>query len=159
DYMRGRGQDWATGILPIMTDMPPILWTRSMTRFLPYLQSQEAWRYVDDANTHYAIRHLLRQYQPVTIIWLPETDSVSHKECRGQFGSTRRTIARADKLVGEVMDELAAQNRLESTYFILVSDHGHVGGQSTHLSRFDIANEFFYASRQVTSGRRWVGGG
>src|SRR5579863_7404117 len=50
DYMRGRGQDWATGILPIMTDMPPVLWTRSMARVLPYFQAQQAWRYIDDAN-------------------------------------------------------------------------------------------------------------
>ena len=159
DYMRDRGQDWATGVLPIMTDMPPVLWTRSMTRFLPYLQSQQAWKYIDDANAHYAVRHLLRQYRPVTIIWLPETDSVSHKECRGQFGSTRRTIARADKLVGNVVSELEAQGRLNSTYLILVSDHGHLGGQNTHLARFDIANELIYNSRQVTKDHRWVGGG
>ncbi|MGE5192507.1 MAG: alkaline phosphatase family protein, partial [Deltaproteobacteria bacterium] len=159
DYLRARKQDWATGILPIMTEMPPPLWTRSMTRVLPYLQSQQAWRYVDDANADFAIRHLIRQYRPVTVIWLPETDSVSHKECRGQFGSTRRTIARADRLVGEVVSELEAQNRLESTYLILVSDHGHLGGQKTHLSRFDLADEFFFNPRQMTRDGRWVGGG
>ncbi|MGQ0636461.1 MAG: alkaline phosphatase family protein [Planctomycetaceae bacterium] len=159
DYMRERGQDWATGVLPIMTEVPPLLWTRSMARCLPYLQAQEAWRYIDDANAHFAVRHLIRQYRPVTIIWLPETDSVSHKECRGQFGSTRRTIARADKLVGSVVAELAGQNRLGSTYLILVSDHGHLGGATTHLSRFDISNELFFAAREVTRNGRWVGGG
>src|SRR5262245_2296511 len=159
DYLRARNEDWATGILPIMTDMPPALWTRSMTRVLPYFRSQEAWRYVDDANTDFAVRHLIRQYRPVTIIWLPETDSVSHKECRGQFGSTRRTIARADRLVGEVVAELEAQNRLDSTYLLLVSDHGHLGGRTTHLSRFDLADEFFYNPRQMTRDGRWTGGG
>src|SRR5262245_4263971 len=159
DYLRARNEDWATGILPIMTDMPPALWTRSMTRVLPYFRSQEAWRYVDDANTDFAVRHLIRQYRPVTIIWLPETDSVSHKECRGQFGSTRRTIARADRLVGEVVAELEAQNRLDSTYLLLVSDHGHLGGRTTHLSRFDLADEFFFNPRQMTRDGRWVGGG
>jgi arylsulfatase A-like enzyme len=159
DYLRTRGQDWATGVLPIMTEVPPVLWTRSITRFMPYFQAHEAWRYIDDANTHYALRHLIRQYQPVTVIWLPETDSVSHKECRGQFGSTRRTIARADKMVGDVVSELEAQGRLQSTYLILVSDHGHLGGERTHLARFDVANEFFYASRQITTDKRWVGGG
>jgi len=159
DYMRGRGQDWATGILPIMTDMPPVLWTRSMARVLPYFQAQQAWRYIDDANADFAMRHLIRQNQPVTIIWMPETDSVSHKECRGQFGSTRRTIARADRLVGQVVNELAAQNRLDSTYLMLVSDHGHLGGQRTHLTRFDVADEFFFSPRQMTRDGRWVGGG
>lgn len=159
DYMRGNGSDWATGILPIMTDMPPVLWTRSMARFLPYLQSQQAWRYVDDANVHYAIRHLIRQNRPVTIIWMPETDSVSHKECRGQFGSTRKTIARADNLIGEVVTELQGAGRLDSTYLILVSDHGHHGGQTTHLSRFDVANEFFFNARKMSKSGQWVGGG
>lgn len=159
DYMRDRGQDWSTGVLPIMTEMPPMLWTRSLTRFLPYFRAQDAWRYIDDANAHYAVRHLLRQYRPVTVIWLPETDSVSHKECRGQFGSTRRTIARADKLLGDVVSELEAQGRMNSTYLILVSDHGHLGGDTTHLARFDVANEFFFAPRQVTSAGRWIGGG
>ena len=159
DYMRAQGADWATGILPIMTDMPPALWTRSMARVLPYMQSQQAWRYIDDANTDFAIRHLLRQYRPATIIWMPETDSVSHKECRGQFGSTRRTIARADRLVGEVVAELEAQNRLESTYLILVSDHGHLGGRTSHLARFDLADEFFFNPRQMTRDGQWVGGG
>ncbi len=159
DYMRGRGENWATGILPIMTDMPPILWTRSMTRVLPYFRTQEAWRYIDDANADFAVRHLIRQYRPVTIIWLPETDSVSHKECRGQFGSTRRTIARADRLVGQVVSELEAQNRLDSTYLMLVSDHGHLGGRTTHLARFDLANEFFFNPRQMTRDGKWVGGG
>lgn len=159
DYMRSRGEDWATGILPIMTEMPPLLWTRSMARVLPYFQAQQAWRYIDDANADFAIRHLIRQYRPATIIWMPETDSVSHKECRGQFGSTRRTIARADRLVGEVVDELEAQGRLDSTYLMLVSDHGHLGGRREHLSRFDLADELFFCPRQMTRAGQWVGGG
>ena len=78
DYMRDRGQDWATGILPIMTDMPPALWTRSMARVLPYFQAQQAWRYIDDANADFAVRHLIRQYRPVTIIWMPEETTATH---------------------------------------------------------------------------------
>jgi hypothetical protein len=159
DYLRAAGEDWATGALPIMTDLPPVLWTRSMARFLPYLKAHEAWKYMDDANTHYALRHLLRQQRPVTIIWLPETDSFSHKECRGQFGSTRRIIARADRMVGEVVQELEASGRLANTYLVLVSDHGHVGGRTTHLARFDLANEFFFSARKITRSGIWAGGG
>ena len=159
DYLRKGGADWATGVLPLMTDVPPVLWTRSMARFLPYFQAHQAWKYIDDANAHYAVRHLLREHQPVTIIWLPETDSVSHKQCRGQFGSTRKTIAKADRLVGQIVDELEGQGRLEQTYLMLVSDHGHLGGQNSFLSRFDLANEFFYSSRQISRNGWWVGGG
>ena len=159
DHLQTDGSDWATGVLPIMSQTPPLLWTRSMARVLPYMQSHQAWRYIDDANTHYALKHLLSQRKRVTVIWLPETDSVSHKECRGQFGSTRRTIVKADQLVGEVTTALEAQGRLQNTYLVLVSDHGHLGGQTTHLSRFDLANEVFFHPREMTADGRWVGGG
>ena len=159
NHLRAQGSDWATGVLPVMTTIPPPLWMRSMTRHLPYLQAQDAWQYIDDANTHFAVHHLLREKHPVTIIWLPETDSVSHKQCRGQFGSTRKTIARADKLVGEITAELRAQGRLESTYLVLVSDHGHLGGQFGHLAKFDLTNEFLFEPRRIGAKGEWCGGG
>ncbi len=158
-HLRNNGGDWATGALPMMTDMPPILWSRSLVREMPYFHMQEAWKYIDDANTHYAKWHLLDEEKPVTIIWLPETDSVSHKKSRGQFGLTRRTIARADRLIGQVVDQLREQNRLCRTYFLLVSDHGHHGGRNTHLSHFDLANQFFFHPREVTREGKWTGGG
>lgn len=158
-HLRSNGGDWATGVLPMMTEMPPLLWTRSMVRNMPYLRSQDAWKYIDDANTDYALRHLLVRHEPVTIIWLPETDSVSHKLNRGQFGMTRRTIALADAMIGRVADQLEAEGRLDSTYLVLVSDHGHHGGQGRHLSNFDLANEFFFKTREVSSEGEWVGGG
>ena len=159
EHLRAQGRDWGTGILPVMTDMPPLGWTKSMTRFLPYFQAHKAWQYVDDANAHYAINTLLAEKRPVTVIWMPETDSVSHKMCRGQFGITRKTIQRADKLIGDIVNELKGMNRLDETYLVLVSDHGHHGGRDSHLSRFDLSNEFFYASRKMSKEGDWVGGG
>lgn len=158
-HLRKHGGDWATGVLPMMTEVPPLLWTRSLVRHMPYLHSHEGYKYIDDANAHYATRHLLNQQQPVTIIWLPETDSISHKFSRGQFGVTRRTIAMADQLIGRVVDELKAQGRLEKTYLMLVSDHGHHGGRETHLSHFDIANKLFYRPREISTEGKWIGGG
>lgn len=158
-YLRQQNRDWSTGILPIMTDVPPPLWTRSMARELPWLSAHEAWQYIDDANTAYALRHLLHLDDPVTILWFPETDSVSHKHCRGQFGLTRRTIAKADRLIGRVCCELRETNKFESTFFVLVSDHGHHGGRVQHLRHFDLANDFFYQPRQVNCDGQWVGGG
>ncbi len=158
-YLRAGGEDWATGVLPLMTDVPPLLWTRSMARHLPVFQAQKAWQYIDDANTTYAMRHLLDRERPVTIIWLPETDSVSHRKCRGQFGTTRRTIARADQLIAEIVADVRSRGRFGKTYFLLVSDHGHHGGRVTHLSHFDIANELFFAPRIVSKNREWIGGG
>ncbi|MFM9961252.1 MAG: alkaline phosphatase family protein [Planctomycetaceae bacterium] len=159
EILRNEGRDWSTGVLPVMTDTPPPLWSRSLARTVPHLNAQNAWRYIDDANANYAVRQLIPRNQPVMIVWLPETDSVSHKECRGQFGATRRTIARADQLIGQMVAELKSQNRLRSTYFCLVSDHGHHGGRMGHLSLFDFAHELFYRPRELDAGGRWIGGG
>lgn len=159
DLLRSEGRDWATGVLPVMTETPPPLWGRSLARTVPHLNAQDAWKYIDDANANYAVRQLMPRQQPVMIVWLPETDSVSHKECRGQFGATRRTIARADQLIGQMVAEITAQDRLRSTYFFLVSDHGHHGGRTGHLSLFDVAHELFYRPREIDSTGRWAGGG
>ncbi len=158
-FLRQNGQDWATGVLPIMTEVPPPLWTRSLTRELPWFESHNAWHYIDDANANYAIRHLLTRDIPVTVLWFPETDSVSHKCSRGQFGATRRTIVQADELIGSVVNELKATGKFETTSFILVSDHGHHGGRTTHLRHFDIANDFLFPPREIDSSGKWVGGG
>lgn len=158
-FLRSSGQDWSTGLLPLMTELPPLLWTRSMAQELPFLGAHNAWQYVDDSNASYAMKHLLHRRDPVTILWFPETDSVSHKKCRGQFGQTRRTIARADSLIGEIVDELKETSEFESTYFLLVSDHGHHGGRVQHLKHFDLASDFFYRPREVTKDGKWIGGG
>ncbi|GAB4137998.1 MAG: hypothetical protein Tsb009_05830 [Planctomycetaceae bacterium] len=159
EHLRKQGEDWATGILPMMTEVPPILWTRSLVKHMPYFRSQEAWKHIDDANTDYAIRYLIDRQTPVTIVWLPETDTTSHKQSRGQFGLTRRTIAEADQLIGRIVEELKARKQLDKTYFMLVSDHGHHGGRTSHLSHFDIANELFYRPRERTEDGRLIGGG
>eukprot|EP00913_Durusdinium_trenchii_P008862 g8328.t1 len=158
-HLRKSGFDWATGVLPMMTEVPPILWTRSLVKHMPYFRAHQAWKHIDDANTDYTMKHLLDRKTPVTIVWLPETDTTSHKLSRGQFGMTRRTIAQADKLIGRIVNELAQRKRLKSTYLMLVSDHGHHGGRTSHLSSFDIANELFYRPRERTKDGRWVGGG
>ncbi len=150
-FLRSDKKDWATGVLPIMTEVPPALWTRSMTRELPWFESHNAWQYIDEANANFGVRHLLHRDAPVTVLWFPETDSVSHKCSRGQFGTTRRTIARADELIERVVNELRATGKFETTCFMLVSDHGHHGGRTTHLRHFDLANEFFFSPRLIDS--------
>jgi arylsulfatase A-like enzyme len=159
EHLRRNGKDWSTGLLPLMTEVPPLMWTRSISRELPWLEAHNAWQYVDDANANYALQHLLHLEQPVTILWMPETDSVSHKHCRGQFGKTRRTIAKADQLIDQVVSELKRRGTFEQTYFLLVSDHGHHGGRDQHLRHFDVANELFFRARKVTKDGAWVGGG
>jgi arylsulfatase A-like enzyme len=160
EHLRRNGSDWSTGALPIMTDFPPVPWSRSLTKYVPYMRYDQSWRYIDQANTDYAKNFLFEHKSPVTIIWLPETDSVSHHDfSRGQFGTTRRIIARADVLIGQMVEEIEGRGQLDRTYFILCSDHGHHGGRTTHLAHFDIANEFFYKPRVVSTDGNWVGGG
>ena len=158
-YLMKIQEKWATGVLPIMNQIPPLLWSRSLVHHMPYFQSHKSEEYIDDANTDYTIRHLLTRRDPVTVIWLPETDSISHKKGRGQFGLTRRTIAHADRLIGKILDELHNQHRLDSTYFMLVSDHGHHGGRQRSLSHFDLAHEFFFQPREVSKLGEYLGGG
>lgn len=158
-HLQRAGEDWATGVLPLMTEVPPILWSRSLVRHMPYLQSQNAWQYMDEANTDFTLHHLLARGAPVTIVWLPETDTVSHRRSRGQFGITRRTIARADRLIRQMVGALAAEDRLKTTYLFLLSDHGHHGGRRQHLAHFDLANEVFYQPRQRNRAGKWIGGG
>lgn len=158
-YLRAGGGDWATGALPMMTDVPPILWTRSLIRQMPYFRAQDSWQYIDDANTHYALKFLIPKEEPVTIIWLPETDSVSHKMSRGQFGITRRTIALADRMIGRIVDAVETQGLRDSTYFMLISDHGHHGGRDAYLTHYDLADQLFHRPRQISSRGEWVGGG
>jgi Type I phosphodiesterase / nucleotide pyrophosphatase len=160
EHLRQNGSDWSTGALPVMTDFPPVPWSRSLTKYVPYLQYHQSWRYIDDANADYARNFLFERKSPVTIIWLPDTDSVSHHDySRGQFGTTRRVIARADVLIGQMVQEIEGRGDFGRTYFILCSDHGHHGGRTTHLAHFDIANEFFYKPRMVSADGTWVGGG
>jgi arylsulfatase A-like enzyme len=160
EHLRHNGEDWSTGALPVMTEFPPVPWSRSLTKYVPYFQYHDSWRYMDEANTDFAKNFLFERQSPVTIVWLPETDSVSHHDySRGQFGTTRRIIARADELIGQMVAELDARHRLDRTYFILCSDHGHHGGQTSNLSHYDLADEFFYKPRLLTPDGKWVGGG
>src|SRR5580704_2512336 len=116
EHLRQNGSDWSTGALPIMTDFPPVPWSRSLTKYVPYLRYDQSWRYIEQANTDYARNFLFERKSPVTIIWLPETDSVSHHDfSRGQFGTTRRIIARADVLIGQMVEEIEGRGQLDRT--------------------------------------------
>ena len=154
-----QGTDWATGVLPIMPHLTPPLWSRSLLRHLPFLRADKAWQHFDDANTTYALRHLVDLQRPVTVIWLPETDSVSHTCGRGQFGATRQTLAQADILIGSVVDHLDRRGQLDDTVLMLVSDHGHHGGRHQPLKHFDVAHEVFFRTRTVSQDHHWLSGG
>ena len=35
EHLRHNGEDWSTGALPVMTEFPPIPWSRSLTKYVP----------------------------------------------------------------------------------------------------------------------------
>lgn len=152
-------KSFGAGILPVMSELTPALWTRYLTDEVPPFGTHQSKRYVDEANTAYAVDNLFNEEHAVTVVWLPETDSVSHGEYRGQFGVARRAIVEADGLIGEMVGELKKRGRFESTYLLLVSDHGHLGGRFAHLERYDLVNEFFHQPARIDKQGHRTGGG
>lgn len=153
------GKTMSSGVMPLMSQISPELWTRYLADEVPYFGTHLADRYVDEANTSYAIEHLFEDMKDVTIIWLPENDTVSHHEFRGAFGMARRSLAEADQAIGQMVNRLDRKGLTSSTYFVLISDHGHIGGRQSHLERFDITNEFFHQPADIDGSHQRVGGG
>lgn len=158
-YLSEENRSLGAGILPVMSELTPALWTRYLTDEAPPFGTHQSERYVDEANTAYAVDNLFNEDHAVTIVWLPETDSASHSEYRGQFGVARRSIVEADALIGEMVSELQRRARLENTYLLLISDHGHIGGRFDHLHRYDLVNEFFHQPARIDDDGNRAGGG
>lgn len=158
-YLAEANKSFGAGILPVMSELTPALWTRYLADEAPPFGTHQSERFVDEANTAYAVDNLFNDDHAVTVVWLPETDSVSHSEYRGQFGVARRAIVEADGLIGEMVAELKRRGRFEKTYLLLVSDHGHIGGRFGHLERYDLVNEFFHQPARLDDAEQRVGGG
>ena len=158
-HLAEANKTFGAGILPVMSELTPTLWTRYLTDEAPPFGTHQSERFVDEANTAYAVDNLFNDDHSVTVVWLPETDSTSHSEYRGQFGVARRSIVEADGLIGEMVAELRRRDRLKNTYLLLVSDHGHIGGRFGHLERYDLVNEFFHQPSRVDDNGNRVGGG
>jgi predicted AlkP superfamily pyrophosphatase or phosphodiesterase len=110
---------------------------------------------MDAVQTRYALDIVSTPQARVTLIWLPSNDTASEHTPHGQFGGARQTIARMDGHLGEVIDRLKIRHRFESTYFILVSDHGHAGGHDVVNQRFDVKREVFHAWFQMNVISMW----
>ena len=91
-HLAEANKTFGAGILPVMSELTPALWTRYLTDEAPPLGTHQSERFVDEANTAYAVDNLFNDDHSVTVVWLPETDSASHSEYRGQFGVARRSI-------------------------------------------------------------------
>lgn len=158
-HLENAGRTFSAGAMPIMGALSPDMWTRYLADEIPYLSTHRSDRFIDETNSSYTMRHLFNKHSDVTVVWLPENDTVSHHEYRGQFGMARRALSEADAQIGAMIDRLKNLGEFDRTYLVLISDHGHHGGRFEHLNRFDLANEVFHHSREVDVRGMRTGGG
>ncbi|MDQ7779842.1 MAG: alkaline phosphatase family protein [Planctomycetota bacterium] len=110
---------------------------------------------MDEAQTRFALDLASAPQVKVMLVWLPSNDVVSEQTPHGQFGGARPTIARMDQDLGRIVERLKIRRRLEKTYFILVSDHGHAGGHDVVNQRFDVKREVFHSYLQMNVVGMW----
>ncbi|OGV79542.1 MAG: hypothetical protein A3K19_02615 [Lentisphaerae bacterium RIFOXYB12_FULL_65_16] len=110
---------------------------------------------MDEVQTRFAVDLASSPKVKVMLVWLPSTDVVSEHTPHGQFGGCRPTIARMDEDLGQIVERFNIRHRFEKTYFILVSDHGHVGGHDIVNQRFDVKREIFHAYLQMNVVGMW----
>ncbi len=119
-------------ILPIVPMNPPTQWLHQAVNAVdnPFTASWDIPEELDRINARYVIEELLGDPQArVIAAWFPMVDKHAHHHGRGQFGPTRRVIVAFDVLLGKMMRRLRQVHQAESTYVLLLSDHGHVGGE------------------------------
>ncbi len=117
--------------LPIVPLNPPPYWFHEAINTIgPFGLPARLPRKVDRVNAQYTVDYILDDPSArVIAVWFPMVDKTSHTAARGQFGSARRDLALVDRDIGEILARLHEKGWSRSTYFILVSDHGHLGGE------------------------------
>lgn len=142
DFLRRRGVPTLAGrlgpafrstILPIVPMNPPTRWLHRAVNAVdhPFVASWTIPHELDRINARYVIEELLGDPKArVIAAWFPMVDHASHHQPRGQFGQARRQITMFDRLLGKILRRLKQVHWDASTYVILVSDHGHVGGET-----------------------------
>lgn len=79
---------------------------------------------IDEKVSEYAIKRLEEYDDTITFLHFGNVDYCGHK-----FGSSSKeyldSIEQVDTLIGNIYDKYLAYNRIDSTLFICISDHGH----------------------------------
>lgn len=141
------GQAYRFTILPIAPINPPSRWVHHAQNTIPnpWVAAARIPLYLDEINADYLMDELLGDPEARVIsAWFPMTDKVSHSAARGQFGTARRDIAVVDRLLQQILDRLQRIGWARSTYLLLVSDHGHLGGERSPNRHARLAREFFH---------------
>jgi len=152
------GSAYLYTILPISPLNPPPQWFhRAMNTIAnPFGAATRIPSALDTINAQFAIEELIGIPEArVIAVWLPMVDKVSHSSPRGQFGGARRDLALADRLLGAMLSRMRQVGWEDSTYLIVVSDHGHLGGEQTVNRRANLPRD--WAHRQLGCNVRVVG--
>jgi len=134
-------------ILPITPMNPPTQWLHRALNTIrnPFKASLSIPDQLDVINGRYVIEEMLGDPDArVMAAWFPMVDKVSHHSARGQYGAARRELVVFDRFFGRMMKRLGQVGWGDSTYLILVSDHGHVGGEREVSHRCNLARELFF---------------
>lgn len=141
------GKRFAYTTLPIAPINPPPQWFhRAINTLGPFDLHRRLPRRLDEVNAAYAAEELIGQPDArVVAVWWPMVDKTCHHSRRGQFGAARRDLVLADDALGRLLRRLREVRWDRSTYLILVSDHGHVGGEHTVNRPCNLPREWVWA--------------
>ncbi len=151
------GKAYRFTTLPIAPLNPPPQWMhRAINTLGPFGLSARLSMRLDAVNAQYTVEDLLGDPDArVITVWFPMVDKTSHHSARGQFGAARRELALADRLFGRILDRLREVGWDRSTYLLLVSDHGHVGGNGFLNRACNLPRD--WAHRQLGCNAKVVG--
>ncbi len=127
------GKSYQFTILPIAPLNPPPLWVHRAFNAIeqPWAASHRIPHELDRINARYMIEELIGEPEArVIAAWFPMVDKISHHSPRGQFGEARSTLMFFDRMLGKMVRRIHQVGWGASTYLFLVSDHGHVGGET-----------------------------
>jgi arylsulfatase A-like enzyme len=150
--------------LPILPINPPPQWFhRAVNTLGPLGLSVRLPTRLDLVNAHYLVEDLLGDPDArVIAAWFPQADKTCHTHGRGQFGPARQDLLRVDEYFGWALARLREVGWLEQTYFLLVSDHGHVGGDQGVNRRANLPRDWAHRALGCNArvvGRQWTHAG
>lgn len=152
------GKRYRFTILPIAPLNPPPLWVHRAFNTVeqPFTASQRIPYELDRINARYMIEEVIGDPEArVMAAWFPMVDKLSHHSSRGQFGQVRDTVMFFDRMLGKMMRRIRQVGWGDSTYLFLVSDHGHVGGETASTKTSRLVEELFH--RQLGCNVKVVG--
>ncbi len=151
------GKAYQFTTLPIAPLNPPPYWFHAAVNTIgPFNVSTRLPSRLDAVNAQYAVDQLIGNPDTrVITVWLPMVDKTCHHSARGQFGAARRDLALADLWLGRLLQRLREVGWERSTYLILLSDHGHVGGWPSVNRTCNLPRD--WAHRQLGCNAKVIG--